>query len=54
MPAPYPKTGPVTLTTNLADSPLSAALKDADTLSDSSRRNGAMENVSRLSDDMSC
>jgi len=27
MPAPYPKTGPVTLTTNLADSPLSAALK---------------------------
>ena len=27
MPAPYPKTGPVTLTTNLADSPLAAALK---------------------------
>ena len=27
MPAPYPKTGPVTLTTNLADSSLAAALK---------------------------
>lgn len=27
MPAPYPKTGPVTLKTNLADSPLAAALK---------------------------
>ena len=27
MPAPYPKTGPVTLKTNLADSALAAALK---------------------------
>lgn len=27
MPAPYPKSGPVTLKTNLADSPLAAALK---------------------------